>query len=231
MEGEKKGPWKLSTNPQEPAASMFKALKALKLAIHDPQFSKDKLVGAFQHQGLDADTFANLFGSLEDSLVAWTKTLQEKVQQQAETIVEEMDKLQLPEYKADVESEVKKVLGAKCVEDASKLVSKVKAFLDAVEKCCGCLAGIETDTKKVQDSLMSGRKFVYVFTILSVLESPVWKSVCKETVSKKESRQANIAKDLQFALTGVKTNGVNLPDDLLQRCADQLAKAGQTPPE
>lgn len=233
MEVDQEGPWKLSTSPTPKTTSMFKAMKALALTLRKPEFAASKLATTLGDYGVNSKHIEKLFADLIQTLDAWEQGMRKKIAGNSEALVNEMNKLELPEYKDGENDEVndKAILACTCVEAASKLVQKTKAFVGAVKMCCIDLAGVNVDTQTMEASMMKGRMLVYTFTVVSVLQSGVWKSVSKESVSKKESRQAGIVNDLQFALKGATANGVKLPDSLLQRCADRLSQAGLRLPE
>lgn len=233
MEVDKQGPWKLSTSPAPTTTSMFKAMKTLILTVRNPKFVVNKVASALADNGVNKTTVEDVLTGIIETLAAWEHSMHKKVAANSEVLMKEMNEFELPEYKDGENDEVndKSILACTCVQAVSKLVQKTKAFIGAVKKCCCDLAGVNVDTKPMEASMLRGRMLAYTFAIVSVLQSSVWKSVSKESVSKKESRQASIVHDLQFALNGATANGVKLPDSLLQRCADRLSQAGLKLPE
>ncbi|CAK9045936.1 unnamed protein product [Durusdinium trenchii] len=172
----------------------------------------------------------DLFRTVETCYNDSTCQLVEKVENQANLFAKNILAMKLPKYNDDSNIEEhekdKQLLSCQKVAEASNLVSKIKSFLAAVQKCCVEIAGLEPDMSEVKDALDIGRLFVYSFTVVTILHSPLWKTVTPEAVNKKDSRAARLVEDLNFALKSVKNDRIALPDSLLARSTEMLKRAG-----
>ena len=161
-------------------------------------------------------------------------SLKQKVKAQSDLMCKEVSDMGLPVYEPSEETPMealdKTFLKSEAATQAVKVAKKISNYVNAVQKCCVDLACLNIDTSECVASMVQARSFVYSYTMVTVLHSPLWKSVTKETAAKKDSRQWSICNDAVYTVKQAKVDKAELPECLLNRCSQLLAKAEMSLP-
>lgn len=226
-ENEQGGAMKLGVTPSNRTAGMLQCLRDMDTLFKEYD-AHGSVLADLSANGVEQE-LGPVVDNMRSKLTEWTDMLKSKVENQIKLMAKNISDLKLPVYgemgDMQVSDKDKEILSCGSLQEVSNHVSKLKGFLAAVKSCCVDIAGIKVDTACGTEALHAGRMFVYTFTIVTILRSPVWKTMTHEAAAKPDGRHFAIVRDLNFTLDKAKVDELQIPEDLAQRISQKLKLA------
>lgn len=176
---------KISSKPSPETSAVLKALKEIKVAK-----SKMEKLNGFESVGQIltkhgvTEEIGDVMHNMASKYDGWAESLSDKIKSQSELLAKEIITMGLPAYVPENHEEsLKSFKQTQKMEKVAASVSKLQGYESAVN-VCSKLSGIDFDISGVSSAIADGKTYMYLFTVMTVTQSPYWKSMTPELAQK-----------------------------------------------
>lgn len=166
---------KISNKPTGENMDALQSLAQIAAVVGHADYKPNVVAKAMTSLGVSKDTEL-ILQKINECHATWVLELKTKVDNNLTPLIDAVVSLKLPAYPdADGDSDNAFIdSGRDLMQRASAAVSKLKAFMTAVQVCFS-MASIDTNLSKANAVLSDGQTFILTFTLVTVLMSPTWR--------------------------------------------------------
>lgn len=171
----------------------------------------------------------SLFDGLQEKYSEWTSGLKSKIHAQSQLLADEVKGFHLPTYDPDQHTSSSKEFGKTTglMSKVATTINKLTGFQSAATVTAK-LSGVDFDFADMSSCLVDAKTYLYIATVLAVLDCPTWKSVVPGMADKPDTKAGELVSSLKKAMKQAADDGIAFPGELQAKVADQLAKAGSS---
>lgn len=176
---------KISSKPSPETSAVLKALKEIKVAMSQmDKLNGSESVGQIMTKHGVTDDIGDIMNNMASKYTGWAESLSDKIKSQSELLAQEIISMGLPTYKPERhEASLKSFIQTQNMDKVAASVSKLQAY-ESSANVCSKLSGIDFDISAVSSAIADGKTYMYLFTVMTVTQSPYWKSMTPDLAQK-----------------------------------------------